>query len=67
MLAWPGSAKNRRLSGRARTGTKSSDMVFAQKVHHPGTKAQPYLIPAAKAALKKLGVDGIVEKWNRAA
>lgn len=67
VLAWPGSAKNRRLSGRARSGTKSSDMVFAKKVHHPGTKPQPYLIPAAKAALKKLGVAGVVERWNRAA
>lgn len=67
VLAWPGSPKNRRLSGRARSGVGKGDMVFAMKVNHPGTKAQPYLIPAAKAALKKLGVDGIVAKWNKAA
>lgn len=67
VLAWPGSAKNRRLTGRARVGTKSSDMVFAKKVNHPGTKPQPFLIPAAKAALKRAGLDGIVERWNRAA
>lgn len=67
VLAWPGSPSARRLTGKARVGTKSSDMVFAAKVNHPGTKPQPFLIPAAKAALKRIGIDGIVERWNRAA
>jgi hypothetical protein len=67
VLAWPGSAKARRLTGKARVGTSRSDMVFAAKVDHPGTKPQPFLIPAAKAALKRAGVTGIVERWNRAA
>jgi hypothetical protein len=67
VLAWPGSAKNRRLSGRARTGTGRGDMVFAKSVRHPGTKPHPYLIPAALAAAKKRGVELIVERWNKAA
>lgn len=40
---------------------------FARVVHHPGTKAQPFLIPAAKAALSKLGAAYVLERWNRAA
>jgi hypothetical protein len=42
-------------------------MVFARRVNHPGTKPQPYLIPAAKAALGRFGLDKIIELWNRAA
>ena len=67
VLAWPGSPANRRLSGRARSSVTKGDMVFAAKVEHPGTKAQPYLIPAAQEAIKRHGVEGIVENWNRAA
>ena len=67
VLAWPGSPKNRRLTGKARVGTKSGDMVVAAKVNHPGTKPHPYLIPAARKALKLVGLDGIVERWNDAA
>jgi hypothetical protein len=66
VLAWPGSAAGRRLSGRARTN--SGRMVFAASVNHPGTRAQPYLFPGAKAALGKSGgKDVIVTRWNRAA
>lgn len=63
VLAW---AANTRLSGRARTA--SGRMFFAARVNHPGTKAQPYLIPGAKAAVKKGKLkDAIVTRWNRAA
>ena len=68
VLAWPASAAGRRLSGRARTN--SGRMIFAGKVNHPGTKAQPYLIPGAKAAVSKSkgGLKAhIIAKWNRAA
>jgi hypothetical protein len=36
-------------------------------VNHPGTKAQPYLIPAAKDAVKRHGVEVVVSTWNDAA
>jgi phage gpG-like protein len=64
-LAWPG-AGGRRLSGRRRVN--SGPLTFAKVVHHPGTRAQPYLIPGAKAAVAKGGgKDILITKWNRAA
>ena len=62
VLAWGG---ERRLSGRLRTG--SSATSFAKYVHHPGTKAQPYLVPGAQAAAAKVGIESIVRRWNDAA
>jgi hypothetical protein len=71
VLAWPSSGADRRLSGRARTtgGKPRGAMTFAAKVNHPGTKAKPYLVPGAKAAVGKRGgaKDVIVTRWNRAA
>ena len=64
MLAWPASAGGRRLSGRARTGAA---MRFARKVNHPGTKAQPFLVPGAVAALRAVGIESIIRGWNEAA
>ena len=66
VLAWPSAEGSRRLSGRARKGTTSADMTFAAKVDHPGTKAQPFVVPAAQEALRKAGVDGIIKAWNEA-
>ena len=61
VLAWPVSG---RLSGRPRSG---SPMIFARRVNHPGTKAQPYLLPGAEAALRAAGFRNIiVKKWNDA-
>ncbi len=65
-LAWPANASGRRLSGRARTN--AGPMVFARKVNHPGTKAQPFLVPGAKKALEGAGFRNIiVNQWNAAA
>jgi hypothetical protein len=62
ILAW---GKNRRLSGSARTG---SEMIFAHEVNHPGTRAQPYLMPAATEVIAKSGMDELVVRpWNDAA
>jgi hypothetical protein len=61
VLAWGGS---RRLSGRLRSGSKPTN--FATIVHHPGSRAHPYLIPGAKKAAGKLK-DVIVTQWNGAA
>ena len=65
MLSWPANASGRRLSGRARTA--SGRRIFARVVNHPGTKAQPFLVPGAVAAIKSVGIDSIIESWNRAA
>lgn len=67
VLAWPKAEGSRRLSGRARTGTKSGDMAFAKVVHQKARKGHPYIIPAALEALRKRGVNAIVKRWNDAA
>jgi hypothetical protein len=61
VLAWGG---HRRLSGRLRSGSKPTN--FAAFVHHPGSKAHPYLIPGAKKATAGMK-DVIVSQWNSAA
>ena len=70
VLAWPATQGGRRLSGRARTkgGKPTGPTAFAMKVNHPGTKAQPYLVPAAEKALRRHGFKNlIVKRWNDAA
>lgn len=69
VLAWPASESGRRLSGRARTrgGKPTGPTIFAMKANHPGTKPQPYLVPAAEKALRRHGfLDVIVKRWNDA-
>jgi hypothetical protein len=56
--------RNTRLSGTPRSG---SDVIFARQVNHPGTKAQPYLMPGAKKAIDEAGIDSIITAWNQAA
>lgn len=67
VLAWPANAAGRRLSGRARTGRAAGPMRFARKVNHPGTKAQPFLVPGAVAALRAVGINPVYKAWNDAA
>lgn len=54
---------NRRLSGSPRRG---APVVFAKRVRHPGTKAQPFMLPGAVAAVESFGADAIVRRWNDA-
>ena len=61
-LAWGG---GRTLGGRLRAGSQATH--FARRVNHPGTRAQPYLIPAFEKALRVVGLDKVVERWNKAA
>lgn len=61
-LAWGGA---RTLGGRLRAGSQATH--FARRVNHPGTRAQPYLIPAFEKALRVVGLDKVVERWNKAA
>lgn len=58
----------RRLSGATRVGVGRANIVFARRVHHPGTAPAPFMVPGAEAAVQKAGLlDRIVERWNRAA
>jgi hypothetical protein len=61
VLAWGGA---RRLSGKLRKGAKATH--FAMVVHHPGTKPQPFLLPAAKKAAASIK-GAVVKAWNSAA
>lgn len=61
-LAWGGA---RRLSGSLRSGAKATN--FAKRVKHPGTRAKPYLRPAAEKAVADSGALQIVKAWNDAA
>lgn len=64
MLSW---TEGKRLSGRNRTGRAAGQRFFARVVHHPGTKAQPFLLPGAVEAVKQAGIAPIVRAWNDAA
>lgn len=61
VLAWGG---ERRLTGRLKSGSKATH--FAKEVHHPGTRAQPYLVPAARIAVGRVK-DIVVKLWNEGA
>jgi hypothetical protein len=65
-LAWGGP---RTLGGRLRVsgGVTASPTHFASVVHHPGTRAKPYLKPGLQEAVGQEGVTGVVELWNGAA
>ena len=62
-LAWP-AAGSARLSGRTRTGGRR---IFARRVNHPGTRPQPFLVPAAVAAVRSVGLQPLIDAWDRAA
>jgi hypothetical protein len=63
VLAWGGA---RTLGGRLRRGSRATN--FARFVRHPGTRAQPYLVPGIKKALERAGITAnIVKAWNDAA
>lgn len=53
-----------RLSGAPRTGSR---VVFRKRVHHPGTRAYPFMRPAAREAAQGLGVGTLVDAWNESA
>lgn len=63
-LRFAASASGRRLTGSPRTGAA---VIFATRVHHPGTKPYPFMLPGAKRAVSAEGVEGIVSVWNSAA
>jgi len=63
-LRWAASPAGRRLSGNPRIGAA---VIFAKRVHHPGTRPYPFLFPAAKKVSAKLSTEPIVEAWNSGA
>ena len=47
---------------------KGGKTIFARRVMHPGTRAQPFMIPGAQKAIQSSNVlERIVNLWNRAA
>lgn len=61
VLAWGG---ERTLGGRLRKGSRATN--FARRVRHPGTRAKPFLIPGFERALRKVGLDVLIDLWNKA-
>ncbi len=61
-LRWaaPGGA---RLTGSPRKG---AGVIFARRVHHPGTRAYPFMVPGAQKAVEQSGADAVVRAWNEA-
>ena len=58
------------LAGRVRSShaNRPGSYAFAKRVHHPGTKPQPFLLPGAKQAAEEGGLgEYIVSEWNGAA
>lgn len=62
VLAWGGP---RTLGGRLRSGGRPTN--FARRVNHPGTRPKPFLIPGFEKALRLVGLDRLIERWNAAA
>lgn len=61
VLAWGGP---RTLGGRVRSGGRPQ--FFAKRVHHPGSRAHPYLLPGLREGIRS--VTGlIITAWNRGA
>ncbi len=64
-LRWAASSGDARLTGTPRTGGK---VRFAKRVQHPGTKAQPFMVPGAQKAVESAGLkSAVVKSWNDAA
>ena len=64
-LRWAADGASARLSGTPRTGGR---VRFAKRVQHPGTRAQPFMVPGAKKAIEGAGLKAtVVAAWNEAA
>ena len=64
-LRWAASTADARLSGTSRSGGR---VRFAKRVQHPGTRAQPFMVPGAKKAVEGAGLKAtVISAWNEAA
>lgn len=71
-LRFPARGVSTTLAGRVRASEARKlgrgAYTFARSVNHPGTKAKPYLLPAARKAAAGRGLENLVIKlWNDAA
>ena len=71
-LRFPGAGvattKGGRVTAAAARKLGNGAWAFAKVVHHPGTKAQPFMVPGAQRALESVGLAArIIDAWNRAA
>jgi hypothetical protein len=65
VLRWAASAADVRLTGTPRTGGR---VRFAKRVQHPGTRAQPFMVPGAQKAVEGAGLKAtVIDAWNEAA
>lgn len=56
------------LSARSQKRYGNAAFVVTKVVHHPGTRAQPYLLPGAQRALREVGMaKAVIQVWNQAA
>lgn len=47
---------------------KGGNFRYAARVRHPGTRAQPYMLPGAERAVSDLVLrDKVISRWNRGA
>lgn len=54
---------NTTLAGRPRGNVR-----FAKRVNHPGTRAQPYMVPGAQKAVEGAGLKAaVITSWDEAA
>ena len=64
-LRFAASPSGARLSGSPKKGAR---VRFARRVMHPGSKAQPFMVPGARKAIEAAGLKNfIVASWNEAA
>ena len=64
-LRWAASSADARLTGTPRTGGR---VRFARRVQHPGTKAQPFMVPGARRAVEAAGLKAtVIAAWDSAA
>jgi hypothetical protein len=70
-LRWAATSAGARLTGTPRKAAQRGALggvVFATRVHHPGTRPQPFLLKGARAAILTGHLDSaVVAVWNAAA
>ena len=68
-LRWVAKGYATRLSGTATKATqRAGGYAFAKRVHHPGTRAHPFMLLGARTAIAKSPLaNAIVAAWNDAA
>ena len=64
-LRWAADGSQARLTGSPRSGGR---VRFAKRVQHPGTRAQPFMVPGAQKAVEGAGLKAtVIAAWNEAA